>query len=633
MGPSASASDCWHEDEDSLSEICQGEFPHKSAVGPCALCAKRLKMLAANEPGVAELIATYKQCEGCGVYSAQLHRTIVNNKQFCARCVRVSGFVDPKVVEQQAAVSQATQDRLKKNAPPFGSGYTASAGGTRVPVEFGSSGSHGAMPPPPPPPGPFMGMPPPPAPLSNRTNSGGDAGPKSVHTTAGLAMARSDAVSSHTSVPFPRPFARFICSVTPMAVGQTKNTKLVGSKTLLLSEFTMADEDFISDVIQQVLVRLNPTFTRLPCAEGNCLIEKDVELRAGGNRTIEPGSLTKTIRQYHEVINGEDLRQIYGEKKTDGKKPNPSTQHKISFVLAILIDTFLERIDRAKDDEPVRTPGAAFVPPSRLALGFNSSGLMGRIKYIKGEIVTSSTGTVDILFDDGYKTDETLILMALMSNEILAQGASKEVYKLKAGTAMFAAKCFKKVNDEDAVVSHDDNRAAIFGEIMNICAGQWLLNLFFNEAKSANVAVHTSLKFTDVHIIQQLKPDSTTGNDELDRHWLLEPLRTVSVRKFSGTMDHPAPTDLLERTVHAFVHWAFMRAKGQAVYADMQASLGPINGLDGWHLFDPMLHTAQGAATVGDHGMAGIEKWKEVHECDEVCIALQLPDPATVSEE
>ncbi|KZV79649.1 hypothetical protein EXIGLDRAFT_706716 [Exidia glandulosa HHB12029] len=165
-----------------------------------------------------------------------------------------------------------------------------------------------------------------------------------------------------------------------------------------------------------------------------------------------------------------------------------------------------------------------FVPPSRLVLGFNSSGLMGCIKYIKGEIVTSSTGTVDILFDDGYKTDESLILMALMSNEILAQGTRKEVYKLKACPSMLAAKCFKNVNDEDAVVSHDDNCIAIFGEIMNICAGQWLLNSFFNDAKRANVEVHTS----------------------------------------------------------------------QAVYTDMQASLGPINGLDGWHLFDPMRHTAQG---------------------------------------
>lgn len=55
---------------------------------------------------------------------------------------------------------------------------------------------------------------------------------------------------------------------------------------------------------------------------------------------------------------------------------------------------------------------------------------MSTIKYILGDISTSVAGAVNIVFEDVYKEDASVVRTALLSRDVLAQGASKEVYKV-----------------------------------------------------------------------------------------------------------------------------------------------------------------------------------------------------------
>lgn len=60
---------------------------------------------------------------------------------------------------------------------------------------------------------------------------------------------------------------------------------------------------------------------------------------------------------------------------------------------------------------------------------------------------------------------------------------------MKTGKDFVVAKLFKRVCAEDRPVTDNENRAAIFGEVMNIRAGQWLLDAFFSEANAAKADV------------------------------------------------------------------------------------------------------------------------------------------------
>lgn len=50
--------DCSHEDAEQAAQICHGEFQYKSAVGPCALCSKRLSLLADGQAEKANTLST-----------------------------------------------------------------------------------------------------------------------------------------------------------------------------------------------------------------------------------------------------------------------------------------------------------------------------------------------------------------------------------------------------------------------------------------------------------------------------------------------------------------------------------------------------------------------------------------------
>lgn len=56
--------------------------------------------------------------------------------------------------------------------------------------------------------------------------------------------------------------------------------------------------------------------------------------------------------------------------------------------------------------------------------------------------------------------------------------------------------------------------------------------------------------------------DSTT--------WLVEPRRTTSVIKFSGTLQHPTRHDKIGKTITAFAHFVYEVSAQTLVFADIQ---------------------------------------------------------------
>lgn len=52
--------------------------------------------------------------------------------------------------------------------------------------------------------------------------------------------------------------------------------------------------------------------------------------------------------------------------------------------------------------------------------------------------------------------------------------------------------------------------------------------------------------------------------------WLLEPLRTTSYTRYTGTLRHPTLRGKLGSSIHAFVHFAFEMSSRDMLFADIQ---------------------------------------------------------------
>ncbi|KAJ6550191.1 kinase-like domain-containing protein, partial [Mycena capillaripes] len=92
-----------------------------------------------------------------------------------------------------------------------------------------------------------------------------------------------------------------------------------------------------------------------------------------------------------------------------------------------------------------------------------------------------------------------------------------------------------------------------------------------------------------------------------------------------GTMEHPAGRGQLAQTLSTFVHFAFQRSGGEVIVADIQGSCGRLSTKQmGILIFDIMTHTPEEDSGLGDHGVKGIEKWRDQHDCNAFCKRLEL---------
>ncbi|KAJ6555754.1 hypothetical protein B0H19DRAFT_903523, partial [Mycena capillaripes] len=108
--------------------------------------------------------------------------------------------------------------------------------------------------------------------------------------------------------------------------------------------------------------------------------------------------------------------------------------------------------------------------------------------------------------------------------------------------------------------------------------------------------------------------------------WLVELKRSAFVEHFTHTLSHKSnKRDLRSATIHAFAHFSHSLLElGQTIMMDITGTPALVGHQDGMVLFDPMTHTKNGASSVRDFGIEGIQSFFRDHTCANVCLRLRL---------
>ncbi|KAJ7452925.1 hypothetical protein FB451DRAFT_1409203 [Mycena latifolia] len=191
------------------------------------------------------------------------------------------------------------------------------------------------------------------------------------------------------------------------------------------------------------------------------------------------------------------------------------------------------------------------------------------------------------------------------------RGRSKDVYKLviDGEQQVYVAKHFFDVGKGRGLIPRRQNRALLGRDLIRIGRMRWFYERFTTLA--------TAKGFNELayHVCEQ---------EDLEDAYLVEPLRTSVVNKFTGTMGSSGSTDKLTSTI-----WpsAILFCKTPHAYWPSPISKASYPGSrhkGSLILFDPMTHTIVGKSGLGDHGPPGIKDAIESHTCNAFCKALDL---------
>ncbi|KAF7354006.1 hypothetical protein MVEN_01087400 [Mycena venus] len=159
-----------------------------------------------------------------------------------------------------------------------------------------------------------------------------------------------------------------------------------------------------------------------------------------------------------------------------------------------------------------------------------------------------------------------------------------------------------------------DHRAQIEAEAMRLAIGLEFARAFLGEEIQSP---------TPASCVKEITP----GSPGLT--WLVEFKRSSTVEHFTYTLSHRSTKrDLRSSTIYAFAHFVWGHSNKRLIIADIQGTLALVRGKDGMILFDPMMHTRDGASGVGDFGMQGILSFLEAHTCRDICRRLGLDKTA-----
>ncbi|KAG6834598.1 hypothetical protein H0H93_008682 [Arthromyces matolae] len=215
----------------------------------------------------------------------------------------------------------------------------------------------------------------------------------------------------------------------------------------------------------------------------------------------------------------------------------------------------------------------------------------------------------------------------------MAKGVTKTVHKFMINnneSESFVAKRFFNIGS--GPVDNATNSRVLQQELIRLKQGQWFLTLFMESADEKGLDVCKDIRFSDGFLVREHGSCFDTLVDPAV--WLIEPLRTTSVVKFSGTLCHPTRSDKIGKTITAFAHFVYEISQKSMVFADIQGSPMTINGGKAVTiLFDLMTHTMDMSSGVGDHGKDSITSFVTQHVCDFFCRNLDLPSLQNTQEE
>ncbi|KAJ7652423.1 kinase-like domain-containing protein [Mycena polygramma] len=209
------------------------------------------------------------------------------------------------------------------------------------------------------------------------------------------------------------------------------------------------------------------------------------------------------------------------------------------------------------------------------------------------------------------------------------RGKSKDVFKMVIDddSQVYVAKQFFDVGRGRGNVSRKANKSYLSRDLIRIGRLQHFYTEFTTLAATKGFNDLANVKITDAFLIlletAEVSDVSESGEEEeavVEDAYLVEPIRSSVVTKFTGTLGSSAATDQLSSTVLAFSHFVLEKTACLLAFADLQGS----RHRGGTVLFDPMTHTVAGNSGLGDHGAPGIRDTIQSHECNAICNALGL---------
>ncbi|KAJ7111719.1 kinase-like domain-containing protein, partial [Mycena epipterygia] len=210
----------------------------------------------------------------------------------------------------------------------------------------------------------------------------------------------------------------------------------------------------------------------------------------------------------------------------------------------------------------------------------------------------------------------------------------------------YVAKRFFEIGAGKDEVTMAENISNLEFEAIRCEMARWFLEQFASATAEHNMETANNFEITKCRLAQEVikseeAPSPASGivkevfeaESSTTRRivWLLEPLRNPSVTHYMGTMEHPAGRGQLAHTLSAFVHYAFQWSEGNVIFADIQGVFLLLVHRPSFILViihdQPVSHPHSllfRDSGVGDHGVKGIEKWRDQHDCNAFCKTLDL---------
>ncbi|KAJ7199363.1 kinase-like domain-containing protein [Mycena pura] len=409
----------------------------------------------------------------------------------------------------------------------------------------------------------------------------------------------------------------------------------------------------MQDIIEEVLTGWNAAWVKknpLPLQQAN------VELRFHGNQTVLPNTEHMAVLDFYQEHMSSGTHEAYFGNlpkhakimkgkvlaielwiDLDEEKPSSGTKRKAS--------NSAGRSNVTSAHTPGKRPrrsGAALESKFQLQpVGANQSQDKSTKLLLVFVDICIDSETCEVSFKWPNLDDDDLATKnAVIENTAFKSGRMKHCYKLSIGDDHYVAKRFYDIGQGEDQVTLADNKHYLQLEVTRAEQARWFLSNFRRDTDERNIQVYKDVEISRCRLAVEVIKDAqqpSPASGSLARFeeqplqmrevvWMLEPLRSASVTRYSGTMEHPIPKGQLALTLSAFVHYAFQfSGDNSIIFADLQGSSGRLsNNKMGMILFDMMTHTPSGDNGIGDHGEAGIQKWRDQHDCNMFCKELEL---------
>ncbi|KAF5310626.1 hypothetical protein D9619_008264 [Psilocybe cf. subviscida] len=437
---------------------------------------------------------------------------------------------------------------------------------------------------------------------------------------------------------------------------------------------------FLGDVKIEIVKKINIEWT---CSGRPAVLVDEVGFRWSGNRSLEENTTTLTLRDFFQYYNqrmnvntsigiqnvpsifkasvknhkampmaffdmllyhAEYKERITATGRVDEYSPSAFLQSALKSVAKRPRNTSSATLEstKASKQQNVGLAGVSsqFTPmfkpstrPERATVQLASNVTFSKLISLS----ESTTGKSSLLATDSDVT-------GLLSNKSMAHGTMKIQFIVPGLEKRFVAKRFFRseamADDDDHFIGIDllyvtpvTHLALMEDEILRLAEVSWFLKEFYRYCRKEypQITVEKRIQIAEAYVGTETNTYPSLASGLPRQHtgpgmsWLIEEKRSLSVTKFSGTLQHDGSRhDPISTTVYAFSHFALWHSKGTCVFADLQGTLTNVNGMDTMILFDIMSHTLDGESGIGDFGQQGIDSFINTHCCSTVCEALQL---------